>query len=186
MTSNPFDLILINTWGPFQVPTFEEYRYFLTLVDDHTRTTWVYLMQSKSDALKVFPSFYNFILTQFGTPIKGVRSDNAPKLTFNNYFNSKGIMSFHSCVKTEQNSVVERKHQQLLSVARALSFQSSVPPQFWGDYIQAAVHIINCPLLYCQTKLLSNYFTKETRLLSSQSFWLPLPCFNFSTSQIQI
>lgn len=100
LSSKAFDLIHIDSWGPFRVPTIDGYRCFLTLVDDRTRATWVYLMKSKLDALTLFPSFYTFIQTHYHTPIKAARSDNAPELTFHEFFFLKGIKSFHSCVET--------------------------------------------------------------------------------------
>ncbi|XP_065620096.1 uncharacterized protein LOC136063519 [Quercus suber] len=45
----PFDLIHCDIWGPYVVPTVAGHRYFLTIVDDCTRSTWVYLMKSKSE-----------------------------------------------------------------------------------------------------------------------------------------
>ena len=53
----PFNLLHIDVWGPFYVPTFEGFRYFLTIVDDHSRATWVYLMKLKSDVLFFIPEF---------------------------------------------------------------------------------------------------------------------------------
>lgn len=46
---NTFDLIHTDIWGPYEVPTRGKFRFFLTLVDDHSRMTWVYLLERKSD-----------------------------------------------------------------------------------------------------------------------------------------
>ena len=74
-----FDLVYVDIWGPYSVPSLNGSRYFLTLVDDHNRCTWVYLLKHKSDALTLIPSFFHMILTQFNVPIKAFRSDNGPE-----------------------------------------------------------------------------------------------------------
>ena len=155
MQTLPFSLIHCDTWGPYRVSTCNGHKYFLTIVDDHTRTTWVYLMKSKSDASKIIPAFYHLVHTQFNAIIKVVRTDNAPDLELTSFFTSKGIIHHLTCVETpQQNGVVERKHQHLLNVARALRFQSNVPISFWGDCILTATYLINrlpTPLLKGKT-----------------------------------
>lgn len=134
----------IDIWGPFSLISVEGYKYFLTIIDDHTRFTWVYLLRKKSDVSTIFPTFYELIFTQFNLHIKSVRSANAPELNFVEYFKTKGIIHYHSCVeRPQQNSVVERKHQHILNVARALLFQSNVPLVYWSDCILTAVYVIN-------------------------------------------
>ncbi|KAG7585478.1 Integrase catalytic core [Arabidopsis thaliana x Arabidopsis arenosa] len=141
---NVFDLLHIDIWGPFSVPTVEGYRYFLTIVDDHSRVTWLYLLRTKSEVLQVFPDFLKMVETQYKAVVKGVRSDNAPELQFTALYKSKGIQSFHSCPETpEQNSVVERKHQHILNVARSLMFQANLPLEYWGDCVLTSVFLIN-------------------------------------------
>nr|KYP46926.1 hypothetical protein KK1_031497 [Cajanus cajan] len=37
--TKPFDLIHCDVWGPYRHPTYNSMKYFLTLVDDHSRYT---------------------------------------------------------------------------------------------------------------------------------------------------
>lgn len=56
----------------------------------------------------------------------------------------KGTLHQLSCpYRPEQNLVVERKHQHLLNVARALMFHGNLPIKFWGDAVCTAAHLIN-------------------------------------------
>ena len=65
--------------------------------------------------------------------MKILRSDNRPEFVLNSFYASKGIIHQLSCVETpQQNSVVERKHQHLLAIARVLTFQANLPLKFLG------------------------------------------------------
>ena len=86
LSPSPFDLIHCDIWGPFHIPTHDGFRYFLTIVDDCTRNTWVHLLRAKSDVKTIFPQFFSMVKTQFGLTIKAVRSDNAPELNLSNLY----------------------------------------------------------------------------------------------------
>lgn len=84
-------------------------------------------MKAKSDVRSILNSFYRIIQTQFKTNIKFVRLDNGQEFAMVDFYNAHGIIHQKSCVYTlQQNFMVERKHQHLLSIARALKLQSNV------------------------------------------------------------
>ena len=155
MCDFPFDLVHMDVWGPFSIPISDGYRYFLTLVDDATRATWLFFMKAKSEVKALIASFYNMVLTQFNVKIKCFRFDNALEFKLSNFYSANDVIHQTSCVYTpQQNSVVERKHQYILSIARALRIQSNLPLSFWGDCVLTVVHLINrlsSPLLQHKT-----------------------------------
>ena len=57
------ELLHLDTWGAFHLPTHDGFHYFLTIVDDFTYFTWVYLLKVKSDVAIIFPAFYNLVHT---------------------------------------------------------------------------------------------------------------------------
>lgn len=96
---SPFDLIHCDVWGPYHVPDSKGQRYFLTIVDNSTRFTWLYLMKHKYDVQKIIPYFFTMTLTQLNAKIKTFHSDNAKELAFTDFFNKHGVLHQFSCVE---------------------------------------------------------------------------------------
>ena len=63
MFSSAFYLIHVDIWGPYSIPTHDGYKYFLTIVDDTTRSVWAFLMKSKSEVRPLIISFHKMIPT---------------------------------------------------------------------------------------------------------------------------
>lgn len=130
--------------GPLSILTHYGFMLFLTIIDDHSRSTWVYLMKSKSNVRHIINSFYILVLTQFNAKIQNIRTDNSTRFNMYDLFNSKCIIHQKCCVETpRQNSIVEHKHQHIFNVAKALKFQSNVLINLWGECILTATYVIN-------------------------------------------
>lgn len=95
-TTHAFQLIHVDTWGPYGTPTHNGFKYFLTIVDDFTRATWTHLMRSKSSAFPFIKAFISMIKTQFQSVVQTIRSDNAFELGSSNcgseFFAENGII----------------------------------------------------------------------------------------------
>lgn len=86
---------------------------------------------SRNVRVKLDNIFTSFIQNQFGTSLKCLRTDNENEFLMTNFLNAKGILHQRSCVECpHQNGLVEREHQHILNVARALSFQANLPKHF--------------------------------------------------------
>ncbi|XP_055824271.1 uncharacterized protein LOC129892727 [Solanum dulcamara] len=134
-----FDLVYCDVWGPYKVPTHNGMKYFVTVVDDYSRFTWLFLLTAKSDTIVVMRHFFAQVHNLFSTCVKVLRIDNGTEFmstAFQSILSTLGICHQTTCVYTpQQNGVVERKHRTILNMARALRFQASVPLQFWGECV---------------------------------------------------
>lgn len=53
-TKQCFQLVLLDIWGPYHIPTHNACKFFITLVDDFSKMAWVSLLHNKSDACYFF------------------------------------------------------------------------------------------------------------------------------------
>lgn len=56
----PFELIHCDIWGPYKIPSLSSAKYFLTIVDDYSRFTWVFFMHHKIDTQHLLANFFLF------------------------------------------------------------------------------------------------------------------------------
>jgi len=154
-------------WGPYSLSAIHGHKYFLTIGDDYSRYTWIFPLKQKSKVVKILEDFVVFIQTQFETGIKVIRSDNETEFFMTNFFSNKGIIHQNSCVNTsQQNNILERKHDHLLNVARALMIQSHLPKIYWSYSVIHVAHIINMFL----TPVLNDFSPHEMLYKTPQDF----------------
>ncbi|XP_057550592.1 uncharacterized protein LOC130828647 [Amaranthus tricolor] len=154
----PNGLTFENFMGACRVETRGKHRYFLTIVNDCSRNTWVHLLEEKLDAFKAIEEFILMVENQFNKTMKIVRLDNG--MEFEDHrskalFGALGIVHQTRCVgRPQQNGRVERNLCNILEMERALRFQAGLPLQFWGDFVLTAAYITNrvpTPILHNKT-----------------------------------
>lgn len=138
-----FQLLHLDVWGPYSTPTFDENKYFLTIVDDFSRVTWIFHLKLKGDVINVLKYFLKQIQTQFIGLVQTVRSDNGGEFVsseMQDLFKSLGIVHQRTCSYIpQQNDVAKRKHKHLLEVAREIRFQGHIPLHFWTLYFSCSI-----------------------------------------------
>jgi transposase InsO family protein len=150
-SSNCFDIIYFDVWGPSRVASLSGFRWFVTFIDCCSRVIWLFLMRSKSKVPDCFRNFQKMVETQYGKRVKILRSDNGTEYTnksMQDFLRSEGIVHQTTCVNTpEQNGVAERNNRHILEVIRCLLFSMNVPRYLWVEAIKTAIYLINRMLL---------------------------------------
>ena len=105
------ELLHCDLWGPYTVAALNKHHYFLTIVDDYSRFTWVYLLKHKSETKSVLSNFITMIQTQMHKNVKMIRTYNGMEFHMPELLNKYGILHQKTCAYTpQQNGVLERKH----------------------------------------------------------------------------
>ena len=146
-SSEPFEVIHSDVWGPAKVPSISGARYFVTFIDECTRMTWVPLLIKKSDVRLAFQNFHKMTHTQYQNQIRVWQSDNGTEFmdaSLGNFLRNHGIFHQTSCTYApQQNGLAERNNRQLLEVVRASLFGMNMPRFYWGEVVKSAAYLIN-------------------------------------------
>jgi transposase InsO family protein len=141
------DLVHDDLCGPITPTTPGGKKYFLLLVDDRSRYMWVSMLAAKSDTLAAVKLFQARVEVETGRKLRVLRTDNGGEFTsveFESYCAERGVTRQHTTPYTpQQNDVVERRNQSVVTMARSLLKSRNVPVTFWGEAVATAVYLLN-------------------------------------------
>ncbi|CAI7887467.1 unnamed protein product [Closterium sp. NIES-53] len=132
----PLALVHMDVVGPTRAPSLSGSCYFLTIVEDHTRTVWVYPLKTKGEvAAAVLKEWMPRAQRESGHKVKVIRTDNGGDFIgadFESVLKKKGIQ--HQLTvpyNPQQNGLAERFNGTLQEGARTLLGCAGLPDLFW-------------------------------------------------------
>ena len=135
-------------WGSSFVPlSLNGYQYFMTIIDDHSRRFWVYVLKYKNEAFAKFKEWKIMVENQTGKKLKRLRTNNELEFCnkeFNQFCTQNGISRHRTCTETpQQNGLAERLNRIILDKVRCILSESRLFKQFWAKATNTAVYLIN-------------------------------------------
>jgi hypothetical protein len=79
------DLIHFDVGGPMSVASVKGTSYYVTLIDDFSKKTWIYFMNTKDELFCHFREFKAQVENMIGRKIKVLRTDNEGEHTSNEF-----------------------------------------------------------------------------------------------------
>ncbi|CAI7817026.1 unnamed protein product [Closterium sp. NIES-54] len=143
----PLSLVHMDVVGPTRAPSLSGSRYFLTIVDDHTRAVWVYPLKTKGEvAAAVLKEWMPRAQRESGHKVKVICTDNGGEFIGADFevVLKKGIQ--HQLTvpyNPQQNGVAERFNRTLQKGARTLLGRAGLPDPFWVTALRQVALVKN-------------------------------------------
>ena len=141
-----------------QTPSFGNYLYFVTFIDDYLRHAWVYPLKAKSEVFLCFKQFLVMAENVSGCKMGTLRSDCLGEYMsseFNAFLAKCGRK--HQCTvpyTPQQNGVAERKNKSLMEMARCMVKSQSLPHGFWLQAFMCVTYVLTgVPPRHCRLSL---------------------------------
>ncbi|CAI7840036.1 unnamed protein product [Closterium sp. NIES-53] len=144
----PLALVHMDVVGPTRAPSLSGSRYFLTIVDDHTRAVWVYPLKTKGEvAAVVLKEWMPRAQRESGHKVKVISTDNGGEFIgadFEAVLKKKGIQ--HQLTvpyNPQQNGLAEHFNWNLQEGARTLLGRAGLPDPFWVTALRQVALVKN-------------------------------------------
>ena len=145
--SKILELLHADLCGPMSTSSLGGSKYFLLIIDDYSRFSWVYFLSEKSEAFERFKIFKIMVEKQSEEVIKCVRTDRGGEFVskeFNSFCDEQGIRrELTAPYSPEQNGVAERKNRTIVEMARCMLKAKGLPDSFWSEAVATAVYVLN-------------------------------------------
>ncbi|MCO5571443.1 hypothetical protein L7F22_025183 [Adiantum nelumboides] len=143
----PLELVHTDLCGKMNTTALGGSSYFMTLIDNYSRRTWVYFLKGKDEAFAKFKEWHVLVEKETGNKLKKLRSDRGGEFTsseFADYCKQHGIKRHLTTPHTPQQSgVANRKNCVIVEMARSMIKAKGLPDSFWAEAINTTVYILN-------------------------------------------
>jgi transposase InsO family protein len=116
--------------GPSRQEGIWKENYFMLIIDDYSRLTWVSFLKEKDESFEKFKIFKDLTKTQTGKRLKVVRSDRGGDFMsrdFKEFYDEHGIKREYTIPRNpQQNGVVERKNRTVHEMARSMMNEKNI------------------------------------------------------------
>jgi transposase InsO family protein len=147
MQTLTLDIVHTDVCGPMQTLTPSGRKYFMTMIDDFSKYTIIYLLKNKSEVPDKIKEYVKLVQTKFNKTPKVIRSDRGGEYvneTLTQFFKNEGITPQFTVPYTpQQNGVAERKNRYLTEMTRAMLIDSKLPNKYWGEAVNTANYLQN-------------------------------------------
>ena len=141
------ELLYGDICGPITPSTIGNRRYYFLLIDDFTRIMWVFFLREKLEAFQHFKIVKNLAESESGERLKCFRTDRGGEFNseeFNRFYDLNGIKrQLTAPYSPQQNGVVERKNQTIMSCVRSMLKEKNLPLELWAEAVNTCVYVLN-------------------------------------------
>jgi hypothetical protein len=141
----PLELVSIDISGDFDL-SFDGFKYFLEIVDNHSRFCWIIPLRTKHEAIEELEKWRRVIELETGLKLGAARTDNANELTkvLTEWQRRFGVKIETSAVHTSsQNGLAERTIQTTQQLVRSMLEEAKLPEIFWSEFVRTAAYTRN-------------------------------------------
>ncbi|CAI7880548.1 unnamed protein product [Closterium sp. NIES-53] len=176
-TTAPLQTLHMDVWGPARVSGQGRERYFLLVVDDYTRYTWIFLLRSKGQDVDVLIPWICAVQLQlrerFRTdlPVLRLHSDRGGEFSSNllrDFCRGEGILqSFTLPDSPQQNGIAKHRIGLVMEVACTSMIHAAAPHFLWSFAVRYAAHQLN---LWARVSFPDTSFASVFRVWGSRAF----------------
>ena len=124
--------------------SWAEYQYFLEIIDNHSRRTWLSFLKNRSGAIPELQKWRQKVKLKTGCKLAAVRSDNASELKsiLNEWCSLIGISSQYTIpYNSLQNGIAEREIWTIENLMRVMLKDVSLLLEFWAEAAKTDVYL---------------------------------------------
>lgn len=141
------ELIHTDLNGPHRIAGYGGERYFLTFIDDFSRCSKIFCINSKAQTASCFVEYVNLVENQFDKRVKKLQCDNGKEYLnrdIYNFIKYKGI-ELLPCPPYvhELNGVAERFNRSAMDIGRCLLREAKVHKRYWPEIIKTVSYLKN-------------------------------------------